>query len=154
MKRTLIVLLALVMVLCCACSNTSQKPLTEVYNDIKAQVTFEDVNELTDISQMERYYGITDEMAAEYAGCINASGVEQEEVVLVKAVDDAAATQIKEKLDTRYQSKLNQNKNYNAEQAAMIEKCSVDQDGLYVSMIISDNADTIKKIYREDLGLS
>mgnify|MGYP007092202602 CR=1 FL=1 len=72
MKRTLIVMLVLVMVLCCACSGGSQKPLTEVYNDIKAQVTFEDVNELNDISLMERYYGITDEMAAEYAGCINA----------------------------------------------------------------------------------
>ena len=153
MKKTLIVLLVAVMVLCCACGTTA-KPLTEVYDDIKAQVTFENVNELNDISMMERYYGITEDMAAEYAGCINASGVEQEEVVLVKAVDESAAAEIKEKLDNRYQSKLNQNKDYNPEQAKMIEDCSVEKDCLYVSMIVSENADTITKIYREDLGLS
>ena len=153
MKKTLILLLALVMVLCCACGKSDAKPLTDVYNDIKAQVGFENVTELNDISLMERYYGITADMAAEFAGCVNSSGVEQEEIVLVKAVDDANAATVKEKLENRYKAKLDQNKSYNPEQAAMIEKCSVQQNGLYVSMIVSDKAEQITAIYRSEAGL-
>lgn len=153
MKKTLILLLAVVMVLCCACGKSDAKPLTDVYNDIKAQVGFENVTELNDISLMERYYGITADMAAEFAGCVNSSGVEQEEIVLVKAVDDANAATVKEKLENRYKAKLDQNKSYNPEQAAMIEKCSVQQNGLYVSMIVSDKAEQITAIYRSEAGL-
>lgn len=153
MKKTLILLLAVVMVLCCACGKSDAKPLTDVYNDIKAQVGFENVTELNDISLMERYYGITADMAAEFAGCVNSSGVEQEEIVLVKAVDDASAATVKEKLENRYKAKLDQNKSYNPEQAAMIEKCSVQQNGLYVSMIVSDKAEQITAIYRSEAGL-
>ena len=153
MKKILILLLAVVMVLCCACGKSDAKPLTDVYNDIKAQVGFENVTELNDISLMERYYGITADMAAEFAGCVNSSGVEQEEIVLVKAVDDANAATVKEKLENRYKAKLDQNKSYNPEQAAMIEKCSVQQNGLYVSMIVSDKAEQITAIYRSEAGL-
>ena len=153
MKKTLILLLAVVMVLCCACGKSDAKPLTDVYSDIKAQVGFENVTELNDISLMERYYGITADMAAEFAGCVNSSGVEQEEIVLVKAVDDSSAATVKEKLENRYKAKLDQNKSYNPEQAAMIEKCSVQQNGLYVSMIVSDKAEQITAIYRSEAGL-
>lgn len=153
MKKTLILLLAVVMVLCCACGNSNAKPLTDIYSDIKAQVGFENVTELNDISLMERYYGITADMAAEFAGCVNSSGVEQEEIVLVKAVDDLSAATVKEKLENRYKAKLDQNKSYNPEQAAMIEKCSVQQNGLYVSMIVSDKAEQITAIYRSEAGL-
>ena len=91
-------------------------------------------------------------MISEYAGGVNGSGVNQEEIVLVKAADDTNAAAIKEKLDNRFNSKLNQNKNYNAEQAKMIEGCKVEQNGLYVSMIVSDNAEQITKIYKENTG--
>ena len=92
-------------------------------------------------------------MISEYAGGVNGSGVNQEEIVLVKAADDTNAAAIKEKLDNRFNSKLNQNKNYNAEQAKMIEGCKVEQNGLYLSMIVSDNAEQITKIYKEGIGV-
>ncbi len=155
MKKVLVLLLAAVALLLGACGNSQAeaKPLADIFNDIKAQVSFENITELSSSRLMGRYYGITDEMAAEFAGCINASGVSQEEIVLVKAVDERASAEIKEKLDNRYQSKLQQNKNYNPEQAAIIENCTVDQDGLYVSMIVSDKAAQIKEIYRKEAGL-
>ncbi|MBQ6499668.1 MAG: DUF4358 domain-containing protein [Ruminococcus sp.] len=153
MKKALLILLALITALMCACGKTAAKPLDEVYKDLKAEIVSENVNELSDIKLMQRYYGITSDMAVEFAGCINASGVDQEEIVLVKAADDSAAGSIKDKLETRYQTKLSQNKNYNAEQAAMISACSVERDGLYVSMIVSKNAERIREIYRADIGL-
>lgn len=154
MKKVSIWLVAAVMLLLCACgSQTEAKPLADIFNDIKAQVTFDNITELSSARLMDRYYGITEDLMAEFAGCINASGMSQEEIVLVKAVDDNAAATVKEKLEKRYQSKLEQNKNYNPEQAAVIENCSVEQNGLYVSMIVSEKADQIKGIYRSEAGL-
>ena len=163
MKKTAIIL-AVVIALCavlCACGSsgeaskaeTAAKPLSEVWTTIKSEVTFEDFNEFDDVKKLKRYYGITEDMISEYAGGVNGSGVNQEEIVLVKAADDTSAAAIKEKLDNRFNSKLNQNKNYNAEQAKMIEGCKVEQNGLYLSMIVSDNAEQITKIYKEGIGV-
>ena len=163
MKKTAIIL-AVVIALCavlCACGSsgeaskteTAAKPLSEVWTTIKSEVTFEDFNEFDDVKKLKRYYGITEDMISEYAGGVNGSGVNQEEIVLVKAGDDTTAAAIKEKLDNRFNSKLNQNKNYNAEQAKMIEGCKVEQNGLYLSMIVSDNAEQITKIYKEGIGV-
>ena len=163
MKKTAIIL-AVVIALCavlCACGSsgetskteTAAKPLSEVWTTIKSEVTFEDFNEFDDVKKLKRYYGITEDMISEYAGGVNGSGVNQEEIVLVKAADDTNAAAIKEKLDNRFNSKLNQNKNYNAEQAKMIEGCKVEQNGLYLSMIVSDNAEQITKIYKEGIGV-
>ena len=76
-----------------------------------------------------------------------------EEIVLVKAKDDAAADSIKTSLENRKQAKYNENKNYNPEQAEMIQKCSVERSGLYVSMILSPNAEKITSVYRSQLGI-
>ena len=153
MKRiiALICALALMMALC-ACGAKDVKPLSDVFSDIKAQVTFTDNIEFNDASKLDRYYGIAAEEVSEFAGCVSNSGTNQEEVILIKAADDAAAERIQGVLEQKYQSKLNENKNYNPEQAAMIEKCSVERSGLYVSMIISPEAETITKIYHEAIG--
>lgn len=159
MKKTALItaftalLCVLLCVLLCACSQGGGKALSEVWSDIKAEVKFEDFNEYSDISKLERNYGITADMAEEFAGGINGSGVNQEEIVLVKAKDDKSAAEIRGSLENRYSSKLAQNKNYNAEQAKVIENCRVEQNGLYVSMIVSENVDKITEIYKNDLGL-
>ncbi len=147
----LVCVMALVVALC-ACGAKDVKPLSDIFGDIKAQVTFTDNIEFNDVDKLDRYYGITADEVSEFAGCVSNSGTDQEEIVLIKAVDDAAAEKIQGILEQKYQSKLNENKNYNPEQAAMIEKCSVERSGLYVSMIISPEAETITKIYKEAIG--
>ena len=152
MKRTAVLLLTVLIALLCACGITSAKPLGEIYEEIKTEIGFDSVTELDDIRLMERYYGINADMVAEFAGCINSSGVDQEEIVLVRAVDEEAAAQVKDKLELRYQTKLDQNKTYNPEQAAIIAGCSVERDGLYVSMIISKDAEKITEIYHKGIS--
>ena len=154
MKRVIAFSLAALMLLFCACGKTAEaQPLADVFNDIKAQVAFENITELKEARQLDRRYGITEDMVAEFAGCNNATGGNQEEIVLIKAADETKAAAVKEKLDKRYESKLNQSRNYDAVQAAIVEKCSVTQDGLYVAMIVSDKADKITEIYRKGAGL-
>lgn len=148
MKKTVSIITALLIVLLCGCSSASAKPLSEVFADIKSEVSFSDFREFSSVDELKKYYGIEAEDVLEFAGGVNTTGVEQEEVVLVKAKDSAAADNVEKALDSRYQAKLNQNKNYNAEQAALIEKCSVERNGSYVSMIVSENAEKITEIYK------
>lgn len=165
MKKIALVLASVLLAaaMLCSCSGGGEstaapaagtgKTLTQVFDDIQSQVKLEDFNIYKSEASLDRFYGITEDDFSEYAGGINSSGVNQEEIVLLKAKDGDAAKRIKESLDTRYQSKLAQNKNYNQEQAAMLEKCKVEQYDLYVTMIVSPEAEKITKIFKDDLGL-
>ena len=90
-------------------------------------------------------------MVDDYAGGIDSSGVTMTEIVLIRAKDENSAAEIGEKLNKRLQSKLNQNRNYNPEQAEIIEKCKVETDGLYVTLVISQDADKINAIIRQHI---
>ncbi|MBQ6152764.1 MAG: DUF4358 domain-containing protein [Ruminococcus sp.] len=149
MKKIAIILVAVIILSTVLCACSGGKKLSSVYEDITKQVELKDMLVLTTTDQLDKYYGIAAEDVEDFAGCINSTGVDQEEIIMIKATDDAAADRVKEALQLRYDTKLAQNKNYNAEQAEIIESCSVDQDGLYVSMIISTNADQIKEIYQK-----
>lgn len=156
MRRIIaIVCLVLAMgVLMTACSSDgvkADKSLGEIYEEIKAEVKLPDMVELDDADRLDRNYGITEEMVEEFAGGIDSSGVTMSEIVLIKAKDQDSAKQIEEKLNNRLSAKLDQNRNYNPEQAEIIEKCKVETNGLYVTMIISDEAQKITEIVNSHL---
>ncbi len=157
MKRialTLAVLTAVCALLCaCGKAKAKAKPISEIWSQIKNEVTFEDFSEYDDVAKLNRNYGITEDMVAEFAGGKNGSGVNQEEIVLIKATNEENAEAVRQSLETKFQSKLNQNKNYNAEQAKMIEGCKVEKNGLYVTMIVSDNAEQITGIFKKGAAL-
>ena len=71
---------------------------------------------------------------------------------MIKAVSDAAAKEISEKLGARLEDKKSQMKNYIPEQYAMLEKCSVQQKGLYVNMFLSEDARTMDSIFNSYFG--
>ncbi len=130
-------------------SSTESSLLKDTYAEIQEQVTLPEMVDLNSTKKLDRYYGIQEEDVADYAGGINNSGVQQDEIVLIKATSEEAAERIVAALQTRYDAKYSENENYNAEQAAMIKACKVEKDGLYVSMIISPDAEKITKIYKE-----
>ncbi len=155
-KYTLLILLLIAVVVFSACSAGSgdtAKPLSEVFDTIRSKVELSEMNIFSDISVLERYYGITEDEAIDFAGGINNSGVEQEEIVLILAADNEAKDKITETLENRRSAKLNENINYNPAQAQIIERSKVEINGMYVSLIISENADDIEKIYHSELGI-
>lgn len=157
--KKLIAMLSLTLlfgVLLTACSpdaeTTADKSLTEIYSEIKAEITLPEMVEITSADRLDRNYGITEDMVAEFAGGIDSSGVTMTEIVLIKAKDKDAADRVAEKLNNRLKSKLDQNRNYNPEQAKVIEACKVETKGLYVTLIISEEAEKITNIVNKHLS--
>ncbi len=155
MKKIALLLAAVIAlsVILCACSS-GPKSLSQIFEEINEKFELKDMLVLTTADQLDRYYGISADDVEEFAGCINSTGLDQEEIIMVKAKDEAAAERIKKSLDTRYDAKLKQNISYNPEQAEIIQACSVEQEGLYVSMIVSENAEEMTKIYKSSIPKS
>ena len=152
MKKLAVILAAVIVLSAALCACGGSKSLSSVYEEITKQVELKDMLVLTTEEQLDKYYGIAADDVEDFAGCINSTGVDQEEIIMIKAKDEEAAARIKDALQLRYDTKLAQNISYNPEQAQIIQNCSVEQDGLYVSMIISENADQIKEIYKKAVG--
>ena len=153
MKRFIgiIALITVCAVLFCACGS-SAKPLSEIFSEIKTTYNVTDLVEFSDASDLNRFYGIKAEDVKEFAGGINNSGVNMEEIVMILASDDDAAERVAASLNNRRDSKLNETKSYNPEQYVIVEKSSVDTDGKYVSLFISENSDAMKADYKKGIG--
>lgn len=165
MKKLCLLLVSLIAasVILCACSGgaggagghtpQSTKSLAEVFKTIRDKVDIKDFNEFNSGDSLDLFYGITAKQMDDYAGGINSTGTNQEEIVLIKAKDSAAAKEIRQALEKRYESKQAQNKNYNPKQAAMVEQCKPEQFDLYVTMIVSPHAAEITDIFKSELNL-
>ncbi len=148
MKRIISLVFALVMMLTVVgCSSNADVDLSAVMSDINAQYSSDGLTVLEEKSQLERYYMITEDMVESFAVEFSTQSSVFTEVVLVKAVDEDSASQIATLLNNHYQARLSEAKSYNPESVAMLEKCSVEQNGVYVSLIIGENADGMKEIY-------
>lgn len=151
MKKLFSLAMALVLALSlAACGQDSGKSadLPKVLETMKSEVGFSDVIEL-DEAGLKSNYGIEADDVKQFAALADASGIKCEEVVLIEATDSDAAKTVKEQLDKRMESKLAQNKDYLPEQYAIIKKCSVEQNGNYVSMIVGAEHEKLTQIYNE-----
>ena len=161
MKRFICILCAVLMIgmLMTACSDngssdkaasvSADASLTDIYSEIKSEVTLPEMLEFTDVDRLDRNYGITEDMVDEFAGGINSSGTAINEIVLIKAKDADSAAEIEKKLNNRLESLLKQSRNYRPEEAEELEKCKVEKNDMYVSMIVSTEAEKITEIYKK-----
>lgn len=148
MKRFGVCLLSLLLSLCMltACG-TADVDLKVVFDDINTQFAISDLTVIEDASKLNRYYMIEEDTVKQFAAEFSAESSVFTEIVLVEAVDETSATEIATLLNNHYQSRLSEAKSYNPEAVAMLENCSVEQNGAYVSLIIGENASEIKAVY-------
>ncbi len=138
--------LALTLAACSQGNTDKTADLPKTLETMKEQVEFSDVMEL-DEAGLKTNYGIEADDVKQFAALVDTSGIKCEEVVLIEATDADAAKTVKEQLEKRMESKLAQNKDYLPEQYAIIEKCSVEQSGNYVSMIVGQEHEKLTEIY-------
>jgi hypothetical protein len=149
MKKLLSFLLAAILLFsftACAGTNTKQADLAKVMTDMKAKITNKEMMDLSKEDLMPNY-GIEPADAKQFAAYVDSTGTRGDEIILLEGKDADAAKRIKEKLDARYQQKEVEMKDYLPAEYAVLKKCSVTQDGNYVSMIVSPQYEELLKIY-------
>lgn len=152
MKRVLCIVLAIAAgILFTGCgggdSESSKKyDVVKAGEEIKSQI--ESAAGMTEINEdiLASFYGIEDADINSFFGLISTDSVKQDEVIIVEAKDSEAFERVEEKINTRYDSKYVQTKDYLPEEAKLIEECKVESDGNYVWMFISEDAAKMKEI--------
>lgn len=149
MKKIITALLTAVLLFtlaACGGGATKQADLGKVMTDIKAKLTNTEMMDLAKEDLMPNY-GIDAADVKQFAARVDSTGIKGDEIVLVEGKDADAAKRIKEKLDARYKQKEVEMKDYLPEEYAMLKKCTVKQDGNYISMIVSPQYEELNKIY-------
>lgn len=92
----------------------------------------------------------TDPADVKNAVCIvtmGGTGAFPDEIIMMEAVDDAAAGRIQSKLEARLADVTNQAQNYDADSLALFQSCKVERFGNYVNLFISPDAQTLREIF-------
>lgn len=129
-----------------ACGGTKQADFTKVSAEMKTKITNTEMMDLSNEDLMPTY-GIDSADVKQFSAYVDSTGIKGDEIVFFEGKDAAAAKRIKEKLDARYKQKEVEMKDYLPEEYAMLKKCNVNQNGNYVSMIVSPQYEELTKIY-------
>ncbi len=144
------VALSLTLFACGGNSNEKTADLNQVLTQIESQITLGDmVTYSTD--DLKAAYGIDAADVKQSVAKVASDGLKADEIIMIEAVDAAAATRIEEKLQAHYEAKSNENITYNPEQYAMIQKCSVKRDGNFVTLFLSAHADQMTSAFEAAL---
>ena len=143
-KKLLCLCMTLLVMLGVTACSSSQKTadLPKVMEDMKAIMENKDMMDL-DESDLMSYYGIEASQVKQFAVYIDSTGIKGDEIILIEGIDADAAKSIKEKIDARYQEKENTMKTYQPEEYAVLKKSKVEQNGNYISLIVSPQGDDL-----------
>ena len=133
-------------------ADSEESELKTIYAKVKKEVTLpEEMSDFTE-KRLERVLGVTSEQMEDFAGGICTDGVKQDQIIYIKAKTDADVADIQEKLQNNWEAIYNVIQNYDPKQMANIEKAKVETNGMYVSLVISPDADQIKKIFSDNIS--
>ena len=153
MKRLIFPVLAAVMILglaACGGNKESSGADFQVQDAMDAMLERAGADDMMTLSErdMLEFYGIRAEDMEQFSAAITFTGISAKEIVLVKAADEDAAQRVLERLDKRVANRMAEFKNYLPDQFDIIANHSqVSRDGVYVSLIISDELEELSKIY-------
>lgn len=125
--------------------------LSAVRADIISQLSIADPLNL-ETDALLNLYGIDASLVAQSASFVTMSGTFPDEVVLVEAVDEAAAATIQEKLQNRLNEVLVQSETYDPDNYQAAQSCQVRVNGLNVSLILSPKQADMAAIYATYVG--
>lgn len=155
MKYAIRMLLSCAMLMSlCACRGQSEPP-SEKQADISVQTVMDEMLSQAEIqdplvlseADMLDFFGIKGEDMAEFAAVTCANGISAQEIVLIKAADKDSAEQVEEKLENRLENRRAEFENYLPDQYDILTECEVEQDGIYVCMILHPEHEKLEKLY-------
>lgn len=146
-KKIVLLLSVILLIVLSSCSTTVQVDLDTIMADINSTYQFDDMVVLSDVNELEQYFSIDTSVVQSFSAQISSTTSDITELVFVQAVDNDSASEIATTLYNHYQSRLSEAKSYSPESLKLLESCSVEQNGTYVSLVISENAEGIIFIY-------
>ncbi len=149
MKRIAAALLALSLLLLAGCGGAAKSAdLNAVKDALAGQFDLTGMMALSEDDLLDMY-GIKAEDAKQYVALVARTSTSADEILLFEAKDADAASRIRQKVDGRYQAKLNEAKDYLPDEYAKISACKAETSGNYVSLIVSSEAEAMAKLYHE-----
>ncbi len=164
MKRLIVLCLALVMALSlAACGNNDsdntepsdtavEMDMQEVYTKVGQAVEMPEMLALNE-SLMLDYCGIAAEDVKQAIVYICADSLRTDEIWLIEAADDAAAKRIVDLANARLKTKGDESITYSPEQYAVVEKAQLLQQGNYIALFVSPNAENMANVFRQEAGM-
>lgn len=147
-QRTTALILSLLLVLgLTACGS---KEVTVDLNEVRAEMLETQNPEepwMLETDALKNLYGIEAEDVAQSASYVTMSGTFPDEVILVQAVDEKAAERIQSALSARLSEVMVQSQNYDPDNYAAAQKCTVSVDGTYVALILSPDQEALRTVY-------
>ncbi len=147
MKNFICVISLMLVFVLSACTTVYDVDLSVVMNDINSSFDASSLTVIETKGELEQYYLIKSEDVESFEAEFSTDSTDMIEIVLVKAVDEEALENISKSLNNLYISRMSLAQSYDPKTVSMLEKCSVEKNGLYVSLIISDNVDELREIY-------
>lgn len=150
MKRIICVVVALVMLFAfCACSEGKTATAVDIAS-VKTQIQSElKMDGAMDIapSRLLDLYGIEEAWIADSQCFVTMDGVFPDEVIMVRATDKSAVSNIEEKLEARLNEVKVQSQSYDPENYAIAQECKVITQGTVVALFLSPDHVVMEKIF-------
>ncbi|MGN1467102.1 MAG: DUF4358 domain-containing protein [Ruminococcus sp.] len=149
MKKIISLVCAAAMCVCLFCScGAKEVNLSEVLDKINSSCNVSGLTKINDVNDLKTYYQIEPEDVKQFAAEIDENSSDAPvEIVMVEAKDSTAAQNVSTKLTNRYNSIYNMYASYSKDQLAVVEKCQVTTDGNFVTLIVSDKAQSMLDVF-------
>lgn len=149
--KALLFVLVLAMITLCGCSGGEDSSSSAVdFSTVKQKLDegfdFSELYSIPDAEELSLTYSFEEADVSDFYAKYSVTGIDSQEIIIVKAANNDAAERIKTALETRYKSKVNEAASYSPEQLELVQKCSVRVDGDIVSLVVDKNADAIHEI--------
>ena len=150
MRKIICFALALFCLLClCACGET------EAPEKLALQALYEDFLPsmpemlVTEDAMRESYLGVKSADCAQCICAITSEGLRADEIWLIEAVDAEALARLLTLAENRLAAKKEETSFHSPDQFAICEDGRIISSGLYMALIVSPEADTLEKAFRD-----
>jgi len=153
MKKVLIFVLTAAVLMLTACGQTPAKEvaLKDVMSGLAETYGLEEGMLILTADDLMELYGIQAADVKQFEARMQLESLMADEIVLIEAMDAQAAGRVKEKLEGRYQSKLNETRDYLPDEFAKIENSKVSVNGNFVAMIVLGEAEAAQADWEKAL---
>ena len=137
-------LLIVLSLLLCGCAQekapAAQETCLSMADRVQKSQAFQELTEVNE-SYLEKYLLLSPQEVSEFSFRRDATRATPEMILVLKASPDANQAEIKALLEDYHQEQLLQYRDYQPDQAAKLEQAKALQNGAYLALIVSPDAD-------------